>query len=341
MNEKLKTLFGIFVIPAASLFTLVILVFVFSETPARTLYFFFAGPFKNSFNFGNMLNISSLFIFGALGITIAVKAGSLNLGGEGQVYLGAFCAAAAAFVLHGFGIAGVLLSFAAGIFSAAAMASFSGICKARWNTNELITSFLLSCAVIPIVNYLVTGPFLDPQTSLLSTKKVAENMRLPLILKPSDLNYGSVIALFAVILSHFFLYRTKTGYEMRVTGSNALFARYGGINTKMNTILAMTISGGFYGLAGSAAVLGTYHSVIKEFSSGLGWSALTVALLSGFSVPAIIPAAIFFAWIEAGARIAMQNTGLTHEVASIVQTVIIFLSASMAIRNIFPRRAAG
>jgi len=338
MNEKLKIILNIFAIPAASILSLVILVFIFSKTPARTFYFFLTGPFSNIYNFGNMLNASSLFIFGALGISISMKAGSLNLGGEGQVYLGAFCTAAAAFILSGFGVIGIILSLLAGILSAAAMASFSGICKARWNINELITSFLLSCAIIPVVNYLVTGPFLDPQTSLLSTKKIAKSMHLALILKPSDLNYGAILAVFAVILSHFFLYRSKTGYEMRVTGSSEMFARYGGINTKLNIVLAMAVSGGFYGLAGSAAVLGTYHCVIKEFSSGLGWNALTVALLADFSIPAVIPAAVFFAWIEAGARIAMQNTGLSHEVASIVQAVIIFLCASKAFKNIIFRR---
>jgi simple sugar transport system permease protein len=122
---------------------------------------------------------------------------------------------------------------------------------------------------------------------------------------------------------------------MRITGRNVLFARYGGINTKLNTILALAISGGFYGLAGSLAVFGTHHAVIKEFSTGLGWNALAVALIAGFYPPAIIPAALFFAWIGAGARIAMQNTGLTYEVASIVQAVIFFLSTSLAIKNVF------
>jgi simple sugar transport system permease protein len=136
----------------------------------------------------------------------------------------------------------------------------------------------------------------------------------------------------------FFLNRTQKGYEFRMAGYNELFARYGGINTKLNTVLAMAISGGFYGLAGTLAVMGTNYAVIKEFSSGLGWNALAVALIAGFSVPAIIPAALFLAWINAGARIAMQNTGLTYEVSSIVQAVIFFLATSVVIKNIFMRR---
>ncbi|MDR0302522.1 MAG: ABC transporter permease [Treponema sp.] len=328
------------VVSVISLLVLVLLVFILSDTPGRTLYFFFLGPFRNIFSFGNMLNAAIPLIIGALGVTVAMKAGNLNLGGEGQIYFGAFCTIAASLFLSKYGIgqfgviAGVL-AVTFGFLCSGLLAAFSGFCKAMWNTSELITSFLLSCAVIPVVNYLVCGPFLDPQTSLQSTRKIAENLRLPLVLKPSGLSAGIFIAAAAVIAVQFFLSRTKPGYEIRMTGSNELFARYGGINTKLTTVISMAISGSFYGLAGSMAVMGTYHAVIKEFSAGLGWNGLAVALISGFYPAAVIPAALFFAWIGAGARIAMQNTGLTFEVASIVQAVIFFISTSVVIRKWF------
>ena len=280
-----------------------------------------------------MLNAAVPLIFGALGIIIAMKSGSLNLGGEGQVYLGAFITCAAALALGSLGLAAAVIAVIAGSLCSGTVAAISGFLKARWNTSELITTFLISCAVIPIINFLVTGPFLDPETSLVSTKKIAENTRLMLVLKPSALNSGLFIAFAFVILVHFFLYRTKTGYEFRMAGANELFARYGGINTKLNTVLAMTMSGCLYGFAGGIAVLGTYHAVIKEFSAGLGWSGLTVALIAGFSPAAVIPCAVFLAWINAGARIAMQNTGLAFEVAYIVQAVIFLLSTSLVVKN--------
>ena len=333
---------GVF-IPVISLLALVLLVFILSDTPGKALYFFFLGPFGNLFSFGNMLNAATPLIIGALGVTIAMKAGSFNLGGEGQVYFGAFCTTAVFLFLSKYGVGqfGVITGILAVVFGficAGVLGAFSGFCKAMWNTSELITSFLLSCAVIPVINYLVCGPFLDTQSSLQSTRKIAENLRLPLILKPSGLSAGIFIAAALIIIVQFFLTRTKPGYEIRMTGSNELFACYGGINTKLITVAAMALSGGFYGLAGSVAVMGTYHAVIKEFSSGLGWNGLAVALISGFYPAAIIPAALFFAWIGAGARIAMQNTGLTYEVASIVQAVIFFISTSLVIRNIYSRQ---
>jgi simple sugar transport system permease protein len=325
-------------IPLVSLAILVALAFLFSGNPASTLFFFFLGPLRNIYSFGNMLNSAVPLIFGALGVTVAMKAGSLNLGGEGQVYSGAFVAAAAGFALPSLGIAGGILAVLAGAFFAGAVAALCGLCKARWNANELITTFLLSGVTIPVVNYMVTGPFLDPGTSLQSTAKIAAALRLPVILPPSNLSAALFIALAATLVTWIFLNKTKTGYEFRMAGDNEVFARYGGINTKLNTVLAMFVSGAFYGLAGSLAVFGTYYAVIKEFSLGLGWNGLAVALIAGFSPAAIIPAALFFAWISSGARIAMQNSGLTIEAASIVQSVIFFLSTSMAIRNFFARK---
>jgi simple sugar transport system permease protein len=326
---------GIIIIALIALLVLVVLACILSKTPGRTLFFFFIGPFRNVYSFGNMLNSAIPLIFGGLGVSIAMRTGSLNLGGEGQIYSGAFIATITALPLAFLGFSGCLIAILAGAFFAGALAALSGFCKARWNTNELITSFLLSNAMILIVNYLVTGPFHDPETNLQSTKKIAANLRLPLILPPSNLSAALVIALAAVAAVYFFLKKTKLGYEFRISGENEVFARYGGINTKLNTVLAMFLSGALYGLAGGLCVFGAYYGTVKEFSAGLGWNGLAAALVAGFNPLAIIPASLFFAWISSGARIAMQNSDITFEIASIVQSVIFFLATSMVLRNLF------
>ena len=158
---------GIIFILAISLLVLLLLIFILSDSPARAMFFFFLGPFRNLFNFGNMLNAAVPLIFGALAIIIAIKTGNLNLGGEGQIYSGAFVTTLAALALSPLGFFGAVIAVLAGAFSAGALAAFSGFFKAMWKTNELITTFLLSCAVIPVINYFVSVPFLDPQTSLI------------------------------------------------------------------------------------------------------------------------------------------------------------------------------
>ncbi|GHV95933.1 ABC transporter permease [Spirochaetia bacterium] len=329
---------AVMVIPLIALLVLAVLAFLLSKTPGRTLFFFFCGPFRNVYSFGNMLNSAIPLILGALGVSIAMKTGRLNLGGEGQIYSGAFVATITALALASLGPFGALVAILAGAFFAGTMAAFSGICKARWNTSELITTFLLSNALVLIVNYLVNGPFLDPETNLQSTRKIAAGLRLPLILPPSNLSAALFIALAAVLAAQVFLGKTKRGYEFRMAGINEIFARYGGINTKLNTVLAMFLSGALYGLAGGLAVFGAYYGTVKEFSAGLGWNGLAAALIARFYPPAVIPSALFLAWISAGARIAMQNSDITFEVASIAQSVIFFLATSVSLRELFRRR---
>jgi simple sugar transport system permease protein len=349
LYPSLYTAAGMILILVISLALVVVLAFLFSKSPGRTLWFFFLGPLQNRYQFGNMLNGAVPLILGGLGVSIAMKANNFNLGGEGQIYAGAFVSTIIAIalgnrigpfapglpvVLAWLGAAAALLAGA--VFSGAA-AWVSGFCRARWNTSELITSFLISGSLVLIIDYLVTGPFMDRQTNLLSTEKIPEFFRFPLILPPSNLNTGFYFALGAVLLVLVFLSRTRVGYEIRMTGSNDLFARYGGIETGRITMYAMFLSGALYGLAGGFSVYGTYYATIKEFSSGLGWNGLAAALIARFRPVLIVPAAVFFAWIGSGARMAMQFSDVTLEMASVVQGVILLLATSQVLLNIFKR----
>ena len=329
---------GIIAVALTALLVLTTLVCILSKTPGRTLYYFFFGPFLNVFHFGNMLNAAVPLIMGGLGISVAMQAGSLNLGGEGQLYSGAFVSTVTGIALAHLGFFGGGVALLAGAFFAGAAAALSGFLKAKWNTNELITSFLLSNTLILIVNYFVNGPFADPYSNLQSTARIPQNLRLPMILLPSNLNMSLFIALAVVVIVHVFITRTKRGYEFRITGANEIFARYGGINTKMNTVLAMFLSGALYGLAGSLMIFGTFFGTVKEFSAGLGWNGLATALVAGFYPPAVIPSSLFFAWISSGARIAMQNSDITFEIAYVVQAVILIPATSLVLKNLLAKK---
>jgi simple sugar transport system permease protein len=329
---------GILLILVFSLLAAVLLVFLLSEDPVKTLSLFFLGPLGNAYYFGNMLNGAVPLIFGGLGVSVAMRSGNLNLGGEGQIYSGALVTAVTALALEGAGYAGALIALAAGAFFAGLAAALSGLCKVRWNTNELITTFLVSNTLLLITNYCVTGPFLDPATSLQSTRKIPEYFHLPLILPPSNLSAAVFFALLAVVLVWVFLYRTRAGYEIRISGLNLMFARYGGINTDFSVIMSMFLSGTLHGLAGGMAVYGTYFSVVKGFSQGLGWNSLAVALIARSRPALVVPAALFFAWIGSGARLAMQFSDVTTEIASVVQSVVFFLVSCAALKDLFSGR---
>jgi simple sugar transport system permease protein len=330
---------GMALILLLSLSVLVGLTFFLSETPGKTLWYFFLGPTQNVYYFGNLINSAVPLIFGGLGAAVALQGNSFNLGGEGQIYAGAFSATVGALVLAPLGGAGAVLAALFGAAVSACVAGLSGLLKAKWNTSELITSFLLSSALVLIINYFVTGPFLDPGTNLQATRKIPESFRLPLILKPSNLSAALFAALAAALLTHLFLYRTLPGYEIRITGVNERFAAYGGIDTAWSRILPMVLSGGLYGIGGALAVFGTYYATVKEFSAGLGWNSFAVALIARSKPWAVIPAGIFFAWIGSGARLAMQFSDVTVEIALVVQSAVFFLVSSAVLRDIFKPRS--
>jgi len=329
---------GMLLILFLSLAVMVILAFLLSKNPERTLGFFFLGPIQNTYYFGNMINSAIPLIFGGLGISIALQGNTFNLGGEGQIYLGAFVATILAISLSFLGIFGGIIAFLVAALISGLVAAISALLKTKWQTSELITTFLISNAIILVVNYLVTGPFLDPETNLQSTRKIPDVLRMTPILAPSNLSSALFFAIFAVVFVYVFLYKTLTGYEIRITGINEEFAKYGGINVTKNKILPMFLSGMFFGIAGAFSIYGTYYATIKEFSTGMGWNSFAVALIARSKPQNIIPSAIFFAWIGSGARLAMQFSDITFEVSLIVQSVVFFLVSSSVLQNIFKQK---
>ncbi|UCF09461.1 MAG: ABC transporter permease [Candidatus Bipolaricaulota bacterium] len=317
----------------------IILIFVLSKEPGRAIYYFFVGPFTKSYYFGNMLNQSIGLIFTGLGIAVAFRSSTFNLGGEGQAYAGAMAATVICLSLPSLtGIVGGTAAILGAIATGAFLAGLSGFFRMRWGTDQLISSFLISAAVILIVNYLVTGPLDDPTNSMLTTARIGQQYQFLRIFKPSKLDISIVFAVAAAIATYFFMQRSHWGYEMRMCGINREFSRYAGINVAKYLMVPMAISGGFHGLAGAVAVMGTHYRCLKGVTAGLGWNGIAVALIAKNNPVAVIPAALFFAYLDAGARAAMLHADVTFELAKIAQAVIFFLVTAQALYGFFTTR---
>ncbi len=320
---------GIMLVLGASMLFAAALVFLLSREPLRAVRYFFTGPFVNRYFFGNMLDASVPLIFTGLGIALAFKASLFNLGGEGQIYLGALVTTIVCTALPEFsGTAGGIAALCAGGVAAGLLASLSGYLKVQWNVDSMISSFLVSSAVIYGVNFFITGVFKDPSSSLLATRSIDSRYFLPRLLLPSTLSTSIFFALGAALLVYFLLYRTRWGYEMTMCGLNPEFARYGGVHVSSYVTMPFFLSGLLHGLGGGFAVLGTYHMSIKGFTSGLGWGGIAVALIAKNNPLGVIPAALFFAYLNAGSKAAMLYTDVTFEVAAVVEAFIFFFITS-------------
>ncbi len=332
LGEAAVTFTALAITMGIAMILAVVLILLLSKEPAKTINYFFLGPFMNKYYFGNMLNSAIPLVFTGLGIAVAFKSSVFNLGGEGQIYTGALVCTVVCLALPGFnGFFGGLIAILAGMTAGAVLAGLSGYFRMKWGTDLLISSFLISAAVVLVVNFFITGPLDDPANSLLATSKIAEQFRLPFILKPSKLNISIFFSLAAAALIYFIMYITHPGYEMRMCGENIRFAEYGGIRVSAYFIIPMVISGALHGIGGGFVVMGTHHMAIKELTSGMGWNGIAVALIARNHPLGVIPAALFFAYLNAGAKSAMIHSDVTFEIAAIIQSVIFYLVTARAI----------
>ncbi len=333
---------GTFLAVVAALFTVVVAILISSPRPLATIAVFLSGPWSNRFALGNFLSRAALLCITGAGVVIAFRAGTFNLGGEGQTYLGALVASV---VITGVnpvvyrGFVPVFLAVAAAVGAGALLAGLSGWLRHRTGADELITSFLLSAAAIPVVDYLISGPLKDPGSNLLATPMIPEAFRLTRILPPSALNITFIWALLVVLVLWFLLNWTLFGYELRITGYNRDLARFSGIPLGIYTTVPMALSGALHGLAGAALVLGVHHRSIQGFSGGLGWNGIAVALIARNSPALVIPAALFFALLDAGSRAAVVHSQATWELGSLIQGVVFLFVTARLLRTATGRAA--
>uniref|UniRef100_A0A7C3IKF1 ABC transporter permease n=1 Tax=Gracilinema caldarium TaxID=215591 RepID=A0A7C3IKF1_9SPIR len=303
-----------------------LLILFTSDNPADTLRSFFLGPWSSPWFIGNTLDMVALLLVSALGVAVAFRGGTFNLGGEGQIYIGGL---GATVVLLSFpslsGTVALLLAALVSLVLGAFMGGLSGLLKRFARADELITSFLFSAALTPVADYLIAGPLRDKSGSLLASPRFATTRILPHLLPPSSLSVSLLWAIALVFLVFILMNRTESGYRFRVAGASPEFARFGGFPAPAYWGYAMTASGALHGLAGFFAVAGTYGLCHQGFSGGLGWSGIAVALIGRNEPLALFPAALMFAWLKAGSDGALLASGLQFETSAFVQAIILLL----------------
>jgi simple sugar transport system permease protein len=310
---------------SASMIIAVFFIVTQSSQPLAALQSFFFKPFSSSWFLGNMLDQSALFLTAGLGIILSFRGGTFNLGGEGQIYLGGLAASIILIFMEQIpGTIILVVACVVAVIIGAFLGALSGWLKTK-GVSELITSFLLSASLIPVADYVIIGPLRENTGNLQATKNFSADRILPSILPPSNLSISFLIVLFLVFLLHTWLNSTQTGYRFRIAGSAPAFARYGGITVERYWVPSMLASGALHGLAGFFAVAGTYGICYRGFSAGLGWNAITVALIAGNKPLALFPAALLYALIRAGSDAALLSSGIQLDTASFIQAFILIL----------------
>ena len=360
-NEKLRALLApdfetggnrreIILIPLAAVFMALVIGAVImmatSVAPATILRSFVAmadGSVGSINAISETLTASIPLVLAGLGIGLAFRAGLFNIGAEGQMVIGGLAAAIASFSITGLPMAVHMpLVLVIGLIFGGIYAAIAGFLRAATGAHEVISTIMLNLISFRLLDYLLRQPFIQKEgRSDPISKAVLDTAELPRLLSFIDpnlrLHLGLFLMLGAVALVYWLLFRSKLGFAFRISGENPDAARYAGIRAGMTIVIAMAIAGGLAGLAGAAQVTGVLGRATPGFTAGIGFDAIAVALLGRSHPVGILLAGILFGALEAGGRQMQVDAGVSIDMISIIQAlIIIFVAAPLLVKRALP-----
>jgi simple sugar transport system permease protein len=290
-------------------------------------------------SFGNLGVISDTLvkatplILVGLACTVAFRMRLWNIGAEGQFFLGAF--GASAVVLIPLLPAGtspwifIPVMMLAGFMAGALWGFIPGFLKARFNVNEIISTLMMSYIAVAWNNFFIFAVWSERGFQM--TPVFPKNAWLPRLtdfaksvpaFRGLTTHLGLIIALVAVVVVWFILYRSRWGYEIRLIGDNPKAARYAGINIGRNIILVMMLSGGLAGLAGASEITGVVHRLQGSISPGYGFTGIIIAWLAKLNPFAVVLVSILFGALLLGGR-EIQPSGVPKMIQGILLVSLI------------------
>lgn len=285
------------------------------------------GAFGNKFAFSETIVKTTPMLFTGLAVAFAYKAKLVNLGVEGQLYIGA--AAATSLGLLSFGsLPGplVIAFITVGVFLAGgAFALIPGFLKAKLNVSEVMTGLMLNFVAMLFVSYLVEGPLRLHRSVIPRTPNIEEVAQLSRILGGSYRFHSYFfLGLVLAVLLYIIFSRTTLGFQLKIVGEGERLAKYGGLNVPMLQILAMAVSGGLAALAGYGEVGGVHRYLLAEISPGYGYYGFVVAFLARMNPLGIIFSSFLFAVLLGGAESMQRAVGVPIFLINIIQGMVLF-----------------
>ena len=285
-----------------------------------------------------MLNVATPYYIAAIAIAITFRAGLFNIGLEGQLRLGAMFGAyfGAMFVLPP--VIHVVAIMVIAMTVGGLWASIAGYLKVKRGVSEVVSTIMLNLLAGGLSSYLLANHFADLSTASnnLSTKAIPASGQFPNLMpllnklgvedQPGGGVYGMLIFAIALgIVFWFVVNRTRFGFELRASGANPIAARVSGVNSKRMTFVALALSGAVGGLAGLPAVLGDTHAFNMGFRTGIGFTAIAVALLGRNSAVGMAISALLFGFLEVSSR-SLELIDIAPETYVIMQGSILLSS---------------
>jgi len=311
---------GLTVLIGIALFT------ALGKDPLQALYLFFVEPLKNGRALSELSVKAVPLALIALGLAVCFRANIWNIGAEGQFVLGAIGAGWVAMQagpgMSAWFVVPVLLG---GVVGGMLWAGAVALLRDRFNTNEILVSLMLVYVATLLLNYLVYGPWKDPNGyNFPQTVLFDASTRLPRLVQGLRMNAGVVIALVAVVGFALFQFRTYRGFALTVGGIAPAAARYAGFSSRSALWTALLLSGGMAGLAGALEVAGPLGQLTPYVPVGYGFAAIIVAFVGRLHPVGIVFSAVLMSMFYIGGELAQSRLGLPKALTSVFQGLLLF-----------------
>ena len=300
--DMVRTVFSVLIALAISF----VIIFLVSDQPLEAIKYLLIGPFTNKRSMGNVVESMIPLIFTGTGVCIMFSANQINLAGEGAFHIGGLIASCVAIKLTATFVSPFMALLCAGLVGAL-FTAIPAIMKITTTASEMVSSLMINYLALYFGNYMLNNVIGDPKASAASYK-LADAAELPVLIQGTRVHLGFIIAIAVAVLGYFFLYRTKTGYELRLAGENEEFARYSGISIVKVIMISQLLGGFVAGLGGGVEMLSPIYARFTWTSLlGYGWDAIIICTLSKKN-PLYTPfAALFLAYLRTGASIMARR----------------------------------
>jgi general nucleoside transport system permease protein len=332
-RDRLRAVLPPLVAILAALLMGSVLMLLAGANPIAAYTALFRQALTTYYGFADTLTKMTPLLLASLGVLVALRAGQLNLGGEGQIYLGGLGSLLVGLWLPGLPMwIHLPLALLGGFISGAAWGAIAGYLKVMRGLNEVLTTLLLNYIAQNLISYLVSAPLKEPNAPSPFSPLIAKSAYLPTILPKTQAHTGIFLGLAIALLLTIALTITAWGYRVDTVGQNPIAARYAGIPVNRTIFSIMALSGGLAGLAGSSEVLGLKHRLFENFSPGYGFDAVAIALLSRGSPLAVILTSLFFAVLRSGANVMQRSAAVPIPIIYAIQGLtVLFVAMSLTL----------
>ncbi|PGH53313.1 sugar ABC transporter permease [Azospirillum palustre] len=304
--------------------------------PLKALYSFFVAPVTSVRGVGELVVKATPLVLCAVGLAIGFRANVWNIGAEGQLTLGAITGGGLALAFYGEGGWWLLpMMVIGGAIGGAVWAAVPAFLRLRFNASEILTSLMLNYVALLLLNYVVHGPFRDPDGFAFPESRLFEaDATLPILWAGTRVHLGALLALLALAGGWLLIARTFIGFQIKVIGLTPAAAGYAGFDQKRIVWLTLLLSGALAGIAGMGEVAGPIGQITASISPGYGYTAIIVAFLGRLHPVGILLAALLMALSFIGGEAAQIAMGLPKAITGVFQGMLLFflLASDVLIR---------